>query len=80
MKEAQLVNQEDVQIVSKIDNIVKIARNTIIIQFGTAEVKGVIKAPNHYKHVNVVLDDLPENQCCKDRTIIQQVQNFETRI
>ena len=26
------------------------------------EVKGVIKTPNHYKHVNVVVDNLPENQ------------------
>ena len=64
MKEAWLVNQEDVQIVSKIDNIVKIARDTAIIPFATAEVKSVIKAPNHYKHVNVVLDDLSENQHC----------------
>ena len=60
MKEAQLVNQEDAQIVSKIDNIVKIVRDTTIIPFGTTEVKGVIKAPNHYKCVNVVIDDLPE--------------------
>ena len=74
MKEAWLVYQEDVQIVSKIDNIVKIARDTTIIPFGTAEVKGVIKAPNHYKHVTVVLDDLPENQHYKDIVIMQQVQ------
>ena len=74
MKEAWLVNQEDAQIVSKIDNIVKIARDTTIIPFGTTEVKGVIKAPNHYKHVNVVIDDLPENQYCKDTVIMQQIQ------
>ena len=61
MKEAQIVNQEDEQIVSKIDSIVKIARDTTIIPFGTIEVKGVIKAPNHYKCVNLVIDDLPEN-------------------
>ena len=74
MKEAQLVNQEDAHIVSKIDSIVKIARDTTITPFGTAEVKGVIKAPNHYKCVNVVIDDLPENQCCKDIVIMQQIQ------
>ena len=42
MKEEQIVNQEDAQIVSKIDSIVKIARDTTIIPFGTTEVKGVI--------------------------------------
>ena len=74
MNEAQIVNQEDVQIVSEIDSIMTIARDTTIIPFGTTEVKGVIKAPNHYKHVNVVIDDLPENQCCKDITIMSQIQ------
>ena len=37
MKEAQIVNQEDAQIVSKIDSIVKIARDTTIVPFGTAK-------------------------------------------
>ena len=74
MKEAKIVNQEDAQIVSKIDSIVKIARDTTIVPFGTAEVKGAIKAPKHYKHENVVIDDLPENQCCKDIVVIQQIQ------
>ena len=50
-KEAQIVNQEDAQIVSKIDNIVNIAIDMNIVPFGTVEVKGAIKAPNHYKHV-----------------------------
>ena len=49
MKEAQVVNQEDVQIVSKIDSIVMVVRNTTIAPFGIMEVKGVIKTPNHYK-------------------------------
>ena len=74
MKEAQLVNQEDVQVVSKIDSIVKIARDTTIIPFGTIEVKGVIKAPNHCKNVNVVIDDLLGNQFCKDIALISQIQ------
>ena len=39
MKEAWIVNQEDAQIVSKVDSIVKIARDTII-PFGATEVKG----------------------------------------
>ena len=74
MKEAQLVNQEDTQIVSKIDCVVKIARDPSITPFGTAEVRGVIKTPNHYEHINVVIDDLPKNQICKDIAIIQQIQ------
>ena len=60
MKEAWIVSQKDEQIVSKIDSIVKIARDTTIAPLGTTEVKGVVKAPNHYKHVNIVIDDLPE--------------------
>ena len=79
MKEAQIVNQEDAQIVSRIDSIVKVARNTTIVPFGTVEVKGVINIPNHYKSVNVVIDDLPENQHCKDIVIAQQVQVLKPR-
>ena len=74
MKEVQLVNPEDTKIVSKIDSFVKIDKDTTIVPFGTTEVKGIIKTPNHYNHVNVVVDDLPENQSCKDVAIIQQIQ------
>ena len=49
MKEAQIVNQEDAQIVSKRDSIVKVVRSITIVPFGTIEIKGVIKTPNHYK-------------------------------
>ena len=73
MKEVQLVNPEDTQIVSKIDSFVKIVKDTTIVPFETIEVKGIIKTPNHYKCVNV-MDDLPENQHCKDVAIIQQIQ------
>ena len=38
MKEVQIVNQEDAQIVSKIDSTVKIGRNTTIVPFGTIKV------------------------------------------
>ena len=68
------MKQEDAQIVSKIDTIVKIARGTTITPFGTTEVKGVIKASNHYKCINVVIDDLPKNQLCKDFLVMQQIQ------
>ena len=74
MKEVQIVTQEDAQIVFKIDSIVKVVRDTTIVPFGTIEVKGVIKTPNHYKHVYVVIDELSENQHCKDIVIIQQIQ------
>ena len=79
MKEAQIVNSEDMQIVSTIDSIVKIAKDTTIVPFGTIEVKGIIKTPNHYKCVNVVTDDLPQNQNCKDIVIIQQIQVLKPR-
>ena len=59
MKEAQLMNQEDAQIVSQVDSIVKTTRDIIITPFGTTKVKDVVKVPNHYKGSNVVIDDLP---------------------
>ena len=74
----QIVNQEDVKIVSKIDSIVKVARNTTVVQYRTIEIKGVIKTPNHYKYVNVVIDDLPENQHCKDIVIKKIFLGFES--
>ena len=74
MKEVQLVNQEDAQIVSQIDSIVKTARDTVITPFGSIMVKGVVRAPNYYKHVNVVFGDTTENQHCKDAVVMQQIQ------
>ena len=38
------------------------------------EIKGIIKTPNHYKDVNVVVDNLPENQHCKDIAVAQKMQ------
>ena len=43
MKEAQIVGVYDKQITSKIDNIMKFAKDTIFGPFGTIEVKGIIK-------------------------------------
>ena len=57
MKEAQLVNQEDAQIVSQIDNVVKVTKDATMTPFETIKVKGVIKAPRHYKHINVTIGD-----------------------
>ena len=74
MKEAQIVSIDDKWIVSKIDNILKIAKDATVVPLGTIEVKGVIKTPHHYKYVNVVVDNLPENQHCKDIAMPQQIQ------
>ena len=52
----------------------KIARDATIVLFGTTEVTGVVETPNHYKCVNVVVNDLPEDQCCKDIVIAQRLQ------
>ena len=74
MNEAHVVNSEGTRIVSKIDNILKIARDATIVPFGMIEAKGAIETPNHYKCVNVVVDNLPENQSYKDIVIAQQIQ------
>ena len=74
MKEAQIVSVDDKQIISKIDNVLNIAKDTTIDPFGMIEAKGVMKTPNHYKHVNVVIGNLPKNQCCKDIAVAQQIQ------
>ena len=34
----------------------------------------LLELQNHYKHINVVIDDLPENQCCRDVVVMQQIQ------
>ena len=73
MKETQTVSVNDKQITSKIDNVLKLARDTTISPFETIEVKGIIKTPNYYKCVNVMVDNLPEKQCWSADT------NFETR-
>ena len=45
MKETQIVGVNDDQIISKIDNVLKLARDTTIDPFGTIDVKGIIKTP-----------------------------------
>ena len=70
MKGAQLVNQEDAQIVSQINNVMKITKNTTMTPFETIKVKGVIKAQRHYKCINVAIDDLPDEQHCKDVAVV----------
>ena len=62
MKEAQILNIEEAQIVSKLDSNVKLVKDMTIGPFETAEAKGILKkTPNHYKIINVVVNDLREN-------------------
>ena len=75
MKEAQIVNIEEAQIVSQLDSNVKVIKDTTIGPFETVKAKGVLKkTPNHYKRVNVVVDDLPEGQCCRDRAVVCKLE------
>ena len=45
MKEAQILNIEEAQIVSKLDSDVKLVKDMIIGPFETVEVKGTLKRP-----------------------------------
>ena len=59
MKEVQVLNIEEAQIVSKLDSNVKLIKDMTIGPFETVEVKGVLKkTPNHYKRINIVVNDL----------------------
>ena len=75
MKEVQILNIEEAQIVSKLDNDVKLVKDMTISPFETVEVKGILKkTPNHYKRINVVVDDLRGNRYCKDIAVVHQLQ------
>ena len=61
MKEVQILNIEETQIVSKLDTDVKLVKDMTLGPFETVEAKGVLKkTPNHYKRINVEVDDLRE--------------------
>ena len=80
MKEAQILNIEEAQIVSKLDSDVKLIKDMTIGPFETVEAKGVLKkTPNHYKRVNVVVDDLGEGQHCRDLAVVHQLQILKPR-
>ena len=57
-----------------VSQIVKITRDTMLTSFETIKVKGVVRAPRHYKCINVMIDDLPEGQHCKDIAVVRQIQ------
>ena len=72
MKEAQVLNMEEAQIVSRLDSNVNFVKDTTLGPFETIEMKGILrKTPSHYKRMNVVVDDLRENQYCKDIAVHQ---------
>ena len=80
MKEAQILNIEEAQIVSKLDNDVKLLKDMTIGPFETVETKGVLKmTPNHYKRINVVVDDLRKGQHCRDIAVVCQLQILKPR-
>ena len=74
MKEAQIVNTEEAQIVSNLDSDVKLNRDMTIGPFETVKQKESLKTPIHYKRVNVGVDDLAEGQHCRDIAIVRQLQ------
>ena len=62
MKEVQILNIEEAQIMSKLYSDVKLVKDMTIGPFETVKAKGVLKkTPNHYKRINVVVDDLRED-------------------
>ena len=76
MKEVQELDIEEVaNSVFKLDSNVKLVKDTTVGPFETVEAKGILrKTPNHYKRINVVVDDLKENQYCKDIAVVHQLQ------
>ena len=80
MKEAQILNIEEAQIVSKLDSDVKLVKNMTIGPFETVKAKGVLKkTPNNYKRINVVVDDLREGRCCGHIAVVHQLQILKPR-
>ena len=63
MKEAQVLDMEEAQIISQLDSNVKFIRDTTLGPFETVETKGFLrKTPSHYKRMNVVVDNLKERR------------------
>ena len=71
MKEAQVLDVEEAQIISQLDSNVKLVRDTIVGPFATVETKRILrKTPNHYKRMNVVVDNLKERRSYKDIAVV----------
>ena len=75
MKEAQVLDVEEAQIICRLDSGVKLGRDTILGPFETVETKGILqKTLNHYKRTNVVVGNLEGSQCFKDIAVVSQLQ------
>ena len=75
MKEMQVVDVEEAQIVSQLDSSVKLAKDVIVGPFETVEMKGILwKTSNHYKRMNVVVDELPGQKSYSDIVVVAQLQ------
>ena len=75
MKEVQVLDIEEAQIVSQLDSNVKLVRDTTLGPFETIKMKGILrKTPNHYKRMNVVVNDLGERRPYKDIAVVHQLQ------
>ena len=80
MKEVQILNVEEAQIVYKLDSNVKLVKDMTIGPFETVEAKGILrKTPNYYERINVVVDDLGENRYCTDIAVVHQLQILKPR-
>ena len=54
MKEAQVLNMEEAQTVSRLGSNIKLVRDTTLGPFETIEMKGILrKTPRHYKRMNM---------------------------
>ena len=66
---------EEAQIISRLDSNVKLGRDTTLGPFETVETKGILrKTPNHYKRMNVVVDNPRKSQHYKDIAVVSQLQ------
>ena len=75
MKGAQVMDVEEAQIVSQLDSNVNLARDVIVGSFETVDMKGILrKNPNHYKRINVVVDNLKGKGSSKDIAVVSQLQ------
>ena len=75
MKGVQVMDVEEAQIVSQLDSSVKLTRDIVVGPFKTVEMKGILwKTPNHYKRMNIVVDDLQGKGSSKDIVVVSQLQ------
>ena len=75
MRQIQVVDVEETQIVSQLDSSVKLAKDVIVGPLETVEMKGILwKTLNHCKRMNIVVDELPGQKCHRDIVVVAQLQ------